>query len=82
MNAALNMRADQRGGAECGNAMNVVDGKTSAVWLSDTCSCTPRGENPWWRVDLSRLYDVWHVIVTHVDNGKCAMLSYSYTNIN
>ena len=72
VNAALNKRADQSGGDDEGNATNAVDGNTGTVFPSDTCSCTSKEVNPWWRVDLSRLYDVWHVTVTHVSNSKFA----------
>jgi len=49
-----------------GSAVRAVDGNTSATW----CSYTDVQHDPWWRVDLALLYDVWHVTVTNVEHSK------------
>ena len=70
VNAARDMAADQSSSPPLGGAMRTVDGNTSATWWSHTCSYTDRVQNPWWRVDLVWLYDVWHVGVTNFEQRK------------
>ena len=70
VNAARDMAADQSSSPPLGGAMRAVDGNTSATWWHHTCSYTDREQNPWWRVDLVRLYDVWHVGVTNFEQRK------------
>ncbi|KAI0231624.1 hypothetical protein LSAT2_018021 [Lamellibrachia satsuma] len=67
VNIACNMAADQSSSTPEGGAMLAVDGNTSAIWWHKTCSYTDREQNPWWRVDLAYVYNVWHVVVTHFE---------------
>ncbi|KAI0238241.1 Ficolin-2 [Lamellibrachia satsuma] len=69
VNAARDMAADQSSSPPLGGAMRAVDGNTSATWWHHTCSYTDREQNPWWRVDLVWLYDVWHVGVTNFEQS-------------
>ena len=66
MNAARDMAAIMSSVAPQGGAVLAVDGNTSATW----CSFTDFQRDPWWRVDLALLYDVWHVTVTNFEHGK------------
>ncbi|KAI0232226.1 hypothetical protein LSAT2_017429, partial [Lamellibrachia satsuma] len=63
-NVASQAAATQSSSAPLGDATRAVDGGTSAIWWHGSCSCTLREHNPWWRVDLSLVHDVWQVTVT------------------
>jgi len=70
VNVARYAAATQSSSTPLGGATRAVDGGTSAIWWHGSCSFTLREPNPWWRADLSLIYNVWHVAVTHFKERK------------
>ena len=70
VNVARYTAATHSTSSPLGDATRAVDGGTSAIWWHGSCSFTSHEENPWWRVDLFLVHDVWHVTVTHFEICK------------
>ena len=70
-NAALSNKATEQSSlSPPGVAMRAIDGKMDVAWWLNSCSYTNIEDDPWWRVDLSHLYTVWHVTVTNFRQRK------------
>jgi hypothetical protein len=41
-----------------GSSERAVDGNTAGTWKDESCTMTKESENPWWEVDLGRVYDI------------------------
>ena len=67
---ARHAAAKQSSSAPLGDATRAVDCGMSAIWWHGSCSCTMKEPNPWWRVDLSLVHEVWHVTVTQLKECK------------
>ncbi|XP_018419889.1 PREDICTED: uncharacterized protein LOC108793438 [Nanorana parkeri] len=52
-----------------GAAENAVDGSTKTNYMSQHCSHTDLDVEPWWRVDLTRVYNVTKVKI--LNRGDC-----------
>ncbi|XP_062401400.1 uncharacterized protein LOC134092516 isoform X2 [Sardina pilchardus] len=52
-----------------GLAEHAVDGKKKSYFLLGSCTHTRTETNPWWRVDLSRPYNITKVTITN--RGDC-----------
>uniref|UniRef100_A0A8C5QVD4 Fucolectin tachylectin-4 pentraxin-1 domain-containing protein n=1 Tax=Leptobrachium leishanense TaxID=445787 RepID=A0A8C5QVD4_9ANUR len=50
---------------ELGAAENAIDGSSSANYMSKHCSHTAQDAPPWWRLDLTKVYNVQRVKVTN-----------------
>nr|XP_055075179.1 uncharacterized protein LOC129454650 isoform X1 [Misgurnus anguillicaudatus]XP_055075180.1 uncharacterized protein LOC129454650 isoform X1 [Misgurnus anguillicaudatus] len=54
---------------EFGDAKHAVDGNRESIYTRGSCSHTAGEYNPWWRVDLKRIYSINKVIITN--RGDC-----------
>ncbi|XP_005170187.1 uncharacterized protein isoform X1 [Danio rerio] len=52
-----------------GDAGNAVDGSTESEYQEGSCSHTLGETNPWWRVDLGRVFSIRRVSITN--RGDC-----------
>ncbi|XP_065146093.1 uncharacterized protein [Paramisgurnus dabryanus] len=52
-----------------GDANHAVDGNRESIYTRGSCSHTAGEYNPWWRVDLKRIYSINRVSITN--RGDC-----------
>ncbi|KAM6960338.1 fucolectin-like [Tautogolabrus adspersus] len=64
-NVALNQNAVQSSSRADGPAGNAVDGNREPNYNDGSCSHTLKESNPWWRVDLKKVYTVYAVMITN-----------------
>ncbi len=62
---ALNKKAVQSSQYELGAAGRAVDGNRDPTYESGSCSCSNTESDPWWRVDLQRVYKITAVMITN-----------------
>ncbi|XDV35025.1 hypothetical protein PO909_005078 [Leuciscus waleckii] len=68
-NLALGATAVQSSTYPQAGAQNAVDGNMNSIWGVGTCSHTNEDRDPWWRVDLGKVYKVNRVSITN--RGDC-----------
>ncbi|XP_029115887.1 fucolectin-3-like [Scleropages formosus] len=69
-NVALNGVATQSSDYTINNvATKAIDGNTNSIFSQNSCSCTTYQTNPWWKVDLLRVFSVSSVTITN--RGDC-----------
>ncbi|XP_074518465.1 uncharacterized protein LOC141784525 [Halichoeres trimaculatus] len=64
-NVALHQSAVQSSLAYNGTADKAVDGNRNPIFLNGSCSHTMNESNPWWRVELQRVFKVTAVLITN-----------------
>ncbi|KAI4892589.1 hypothetical protein NFI96_006887 [Prochilodus magdalenae] len=68
-NVALKAQAVQSSTAYNGPASKAVDGNLETNYHVSSCTHTVRERDPWWRVDLSRTYNITRIAITN--RGDC-----------
>ena len=46
------------------NANKAIDGNTARVFSDRSCVATYKETNPWWRVDFTKLIEVYAIVIT------------------
>ncbi|XP_067093908.1 fucolectin-1-like [Osmerus mordax] len=64
-NLALQGKASQSSLHSTGFAYNAIDGNRASKWAEASCTHTALESNPWWRLDLRRVYKVFSVAITN-----------------
>ena len=64
VNLAANRQASQSSTASLDVASNALNGKVDGTHPHGVCSHTTESTNPWWKVDLGRMYAVHDVAIT------------------
>ena len=62
---ALRGKASQSSLHSTGFAYNAIDGNRASKWAEASCTATACESNPWWRLDLRRVYKVFSVAITN-----------------
>ncbi|XP_030609373.1 uncharacterized protein LOC115797031 [Archocentrus centrarchus] len=70
-NLALNQKAVQSSTSDnVGLAIKAADGKRDPSYQTGSCTSTNLESNPWWRVDLGKMYTIGAVMITNRDESE------------
>ncbi|XP_077867809.1 uncharacterized protein LOC100368436 [Saccoglossus kowalevskii] len=75
MNAALNKPTNQSSEMNKGPAPLAVDGIKSPSFWQHSCTHTELDNEPWWLVDLTKSYTIYHVTIVNRDDCCSERLS-------
>ncbi|XP_036394348.1 uncharacterized protein LOC118784294 [Megalops cyprinoides] len=73
-NVALGKKASQSSTAFLGKADKAIDGNRNTWYREGSCSRTDKEEDPWWRVDLLRVYNITSVTITNREDCCAEMI--------
>nr|XP_006812243.1 PREDICTED: pentraxin fusion protein-like [Saccoglossus kowalevskii] len=64
-NVALDKHAEQSSQYRDGSAIKAVDGDTSSDYSHHSCMHTQLEYEPWWRVDIGYICDIFQIVITN-----------------
>nr|XP_006824442.1 PREDICTED: uncharacterized protein LOC100372851 [Saccoglossus kowalevskii] len=65
VNIAEGKNAFQSSEERNANALRAVDGDKNSDFAGRSCTLTSKEEEPWWKLDLGRSRDIYHVTITN-----------------
>ncbi|KAG9259556.1 hypothetical protein AMEX_G27869, partial [Astyanax mexicanus] len=68
-NVALKGFASQSSNFDDGYAIKAIDGNRDGNYFCGSCTHTKSDDNPWWRLDLLKEYNIYSIYITN--RGDC-----------